>query len=189
MLLQLLLRYVYSSPAGPCCQTPFGGGNASGRCSVEQCHEAQRPPGDTPPFPQYAVTTLAHAPPSPPTRPTRPRPPRPAPASPLLNCSRHAAASAQARCQLTGRFALGFRPNPLGGTFLITRASQQRHGALASAARPQQQRTELHQVRAKDRRRGETTTCAVCYPLPGWRRARPRRTSRFLLDADRNRSA
>jgi hypothetical protein len=64
-------------------------------------------------LPQYAVTTLAHATPSPPTRPTRPRPPRPAPASP--NCSRHAAASAQARCQLTGRVVLGFRPNPLGG--------------------------------------------------------------------------
>ena len=60
---------------------------------------------------------------------------------------------------------------PPWGTFLITRVSQQRHGALASAARTQQQRTELHQVRAKDRRRGETTTCAVCYPLPGWRRA------------------
>jgi hypothetical protein len=78
-------------------------------------HE-QRPAGQTPSTPQYAVTTLAHAPPSLPIRPIRPRPPRPAPASPSPNCSRHAAASAQARCQLIGRFVLGFRPNPLAGS-------------------------------------------------------------------------
>ena len=65
-----------------------------------------------PTLPQYAVTTLAHAPPSPPTRPARPWPPRPTPASTSPNCSRHAAASAQARCQPPGRVVLGFRPNP-----------------------------------------------------------------------------
>ena len=80
----------------------------------QNANHAQHPPRRIPPSPQYAVTTLAHAPPSPPTRPTRPRPPRPTPASPSPNCSRHAAASAQARCQLTGRVVLGFRPNPLG---------------------------------------------------------------------------
>ena len=81
-------------------------------------HSAATP--TRPASPQYAVTTLAHAPPSPPTRPTRPRPPRPTPASPSPNCSRHAAASAQARCQLTGRVVLGFRPNPLGGIFVMS---------------------------------------------------------------------
>ena len=79
-------------------------------------NHAQLPAGHTPPNPQYAVATLAHAPPSLPTRPTRPRPTRPAPAFPSPNCSRHAVAvaSAQARCQLTGRAILGLRPKPLG---------------------------------------------------------------------------
>ena len=61
--------------------------------------------------PKYVPTPLNM--PSPPL-PTPPRPPRPAPASPSPNCSRHAAASAQARCQPPGRVVLGFRPNPLG---------------------------------------------------------------------------
>ena len=55
-------------------------------------NHALRPPRRTPPSPQYAVTTLAHAPPSSPTRPTRPHPrvqllvaqlPPPAPSPPV----------------------------------------------------------------------------------------------------------
>ena len=87
-------------------------------CSVHQDkhHDLLNMPSPPLPTPRLhpLPDPLAHA----------PRVQRPASRSP--NCSRHAAASAQARCQLTGRVVLGFRPNPLGGRNPCTVGDHQR---------------------------------------------------------------
>ena len=127
-------------------------------------NHAQRPAGHTPPNPQYAVTTLAHAPPSPPTRPTRPRPrvqrqhfPRPtARATPRAPAPRPAASS------LAGLYS-AFRPNPLGGrnprTVSSTAPLRQSSGTFSSTAVPSRQ--DLNDLRPVPR------SChgVVCFTL------------------------